>query len=483
MSLAFQSGESIKLALYEELQNILSPNTQIRQAAEERMKQLEITEGYGVFLAEIIMNQSFDLALRQLASVMLTRYVEEHWNPADNDLHIIATDQAKRMIRNILPNGLYDPNSKIRTSVAYTISNIATLDWPTTWTELFDIIVKCLGGNEDSIHGAMQVLIEFTYDLQNEISVVGPIIISEVYRIFDAEQEYSVKTRTCAVKIFKSLIKSINENVGSQQEQEKLLNPILPGLIEKLIYALSHPNGKFSNFTMKTEIIKVLVYMVNQMQTFIQQYTGQILPPIWQLLTQTANIYVKVIVNELEPNPFPDDEDDELTNFTTMILQIIEFIHSLVESGKFKEPIKNVLTDLIYIMIVYMQITGDQIEAWTDDPEKFVEDDYQEQEGSDGSIRISSLDVLQNIGKEFGSGKVLAGLSEALARHVSVAEAEKASGSPHWWKIHEASMMAVGSYKELILERERKFDLSQYLNYVRSSMVGDVSPYLVARCL
>lgn len=199
------------------------------------------------------MNQSYDLALRQLASVMLTRYVEEHWNVTDSDIVVIATDQAKRMIRNILPNGLYDPNSKIRTSVAYTISNIASQDWPNTWTELFDIIVKCLGGNEDSIHGAMQVLIEFTYDLDCQISVVGPIIISEVYRIFEAEQVFSVKTRTCAVKIFKSLFKSIMNFIDSTAEQEKLLAPILPSLIEKLIIAL---NGEGNNFTLKTEIIK-----------------------------------------------------------------------------------------------------------------------------------------------------------------------------------------------------------------------------------
>lgn len=198
------------------------------------------------------MTQSFELAQRQLASVMLKRYVEEHWNTSDADMTVVATDQAKRMIRNILPNGLYDPNSKIRTSVAYTISNIASLDWPNTWTELFDIIVKCLGGNEDSIHGAMQVLIEFTYDLDTQISIVGPIIISEVYRIFEAEQVFSVKTRTCAVKIFRSLFKSINEHVASKEEQAKLLQPILPSLIEKLIMALAAP----TNFTLKTEIIK-----------------------------------------------------------------------------------------------------------------------------------------------------------------------------------------------------------------------------------
>lgn len=141
--------------------------------------------GYGVFLAEFTMNQSFDLALRQLASVMLKKYVEDHW---DNDESVVATNQAKEMVRKILPNGLYDPNSKIRASVAYTISTIASVDWPQTWTDLFSIIVKCLGGNEDSIHGAMQVLVEFSYNLDSQISAVGPVILNEIYRIFEAEQ-------------------------------------------------------------------------------------------------------------------------------------------------------------------------------------------------------------------------------------------------------------------------------------------------------
>lgn len=46
MALAFQqSGESVKQALFEELQNILSADTNIRTSAEGRIKHLEFTEG------------------------------------------------------------------------------------------------------------------------------------------------------------------------------------------------------------------------------------------------------------------------------------------------------------------------------------------------------------------------------------------------------------------------------------------------------
>lgn len=68
-------------------------------------------------------------------------------------------------------------------------------------------------------------------------------------------QIYSVKTRMCAVQIFKSLFRCINDHVESKEEKEKLLNPIVPSLIEKLILSLSNPNDN-SSFILKTEVLK-----------------------------------------------------------------------------------------------------------------------------------------------------------------------------------------------------------------------------------
>ncbi|XP_055384402.1 importin-9 [Condylostylus longicornis] len=482
MSLSFQNADSIKQALYEELQNVLNPDADIRNQAEARVKQLEFTEGYGVYLTEFIMNQSFDISLRQLACIMLTKYVENHWSES-NDLskEEIAGDQAKKTIRNILPNGLYDPNSKIRSVVAQTISAIANVDYPGIWTELFDIIIKCLGGNENSIHGAMQVLVDFPYE-EKQIKELGPVIISEVYRIFESEQQYSVKTRTHAIKILKPLFSAISYSISNKQEQAQMMENVLRNFMTKLIYNLSvNPEAK-SNFVLKTEIVKILTFLVSEMPKYIHPFMNQILPPIWQLLTQTADLYVKVIVNGTEPNPFPetDDEDDELTNLTTMIIQIFEFIQCVIGGGKFRPIIKNVLTDLMYIMVVYIQVSEEQIEMWEDDPEKFVEDE--DDAGVDLTIRLSGQDVLTALNDEFGA-KVLPSLSEALVRHMNVAEAEKGSGNQHWWKIHEASMVAVHTFKDLILENETHFNLLNYLTVVRNLLNFQSSPYLIGRCL
>lgn len=73
---------------------------------------------------------------------MLKKYVDEHWCLEDDEdqTKLVASDQAKHVIKTILPKGLYSSNSKIRNTVAYTISSIAAYDWPSDWVELFDII-------------------------------------------------------------------------------------------------------------------------------------------------------------------------------------------------------------------------------------------------------------------------------------------------------------------------------------------------------
>lgn len=148
-----------------------------------------------------------------------------------------------------------------------------------------------------------------------------------------------------------------------------------------------------------------------------------------------------------------------------MILQIFEFIHTIIESKKFKHNIKNVIPDLVYIMIIYMQITEDQIESWTDDAEKFVEDE--DEEGVDFSVRTSAQDILLSLTSEFEM-EVLQGLSDALTKHVVVADSDRNAGKPFWWKIQESSMLAVGSFKDLILDNEGKFNLMEYLNLIKN---------------
>lgn len=67
--------------------------------------------------------------------------------------------QAKIVIRELLPNGLRESISKVRSSVAYAVSAIAHWDWPEAWPQLFNLLMEMLvSGDVNAVHGAMRVL-------------------------------------------------------------------------------------------------------------------------------------------------------------------------------------------------------------------------------------------------------------------------------------------------------------------------------------
>lgn len=67
--------------------------------------------------------------------------------------------QAKVAIRELLPNGLRESISKVRSSVAYAVSAVAHWDWPEAWPELFNLLMEMLvSGDVNAVHGAMRVL-------------------------------------------------------------------------------------------------------------------------------------------------------------------------------------------------------------------------------------------------------------------------------------------------------------------------------------
>ena len=69
----------IKEVLIECVEASLSPNGDIRRSAEERLKALEVTEYYGTFLLEIVLESSYPPPTRLLAGVLLRQYVDTHW--------------------------------------------------------------------------------------------------------------------------------------------------------------------------------------------------------------------------------------------------------------------------------------------------------------------------------------------------------------------------------------------------------------------
>lgn len=105
---------SLKEALYETLNGILSSHQETRQAAEQRIQALEVTEEFGVHLTEFVVDQNGLLPIRQLASVLLKQYVDNHWSSVAEKFRPPEIKlEMKERIKELLPLGLRESISKV----------------------------------------------------------------------------------------------------------------------------------------------------------------------------------------------------------------------------------------------------------------------------------------------------------------------------------------------------------------------------------
>ncbi|XP_075967131.1 importin-9 [Anarhichas minor] len=482
--------QGLKEALIETLTAILSPVQEVRAAAEEQIKVLEVTEEFGVHLAELTVDPQGALAIRQLASVILKQYVETHWcSQSEKFRPPETTDQAKAAIRELLPSSLREAISKVRSSVAYAVSAIAHWDWPEAWPQLFTLLMEMLvSGDVNAVHGAMRVLTEFTREVTDtQMPLVAPVILPEMYKIFTMVEVYSIRTRSRAVEIFTTcanLICAIEEL--EKGAAKALIFPVVQQFTEAFVQALHMPDGPSSDSGLKMEVLKAVTALVRNFPKPMVSSMQQILPIVWNTLTESAAFYVRTEVNYTEEVDDPVDSDGEVLGFENLVFSIFEFVHTLLENNKLKSTVKKALPELIYYVILYMQITEDQIKVWTANPQQFVEDE--DDDTFSYSVRISAQDLLLAVAAEF-QNESAAALAAAATRHLQEAEQAKNSGNEHWWKIHEACMLALGSVKTIITENVKngriQFDMHGFL---ASVILADLnlpaaSPFLLGRAL
>jgi hypothetical protein len=124
------------------------------------MKALEVTEEYGVVLAELTASAEVGVAYRQLSSVLLRQYLDSHWSRlADRFTEPVPEEQVKAEIRQLLLGSIGDPERKLRATIAYGVAVIAHWDWPEAWPQLLPGLEAALGSGEPClVHGAMRVL-------------------------------------------------------------------------------------------------------------------------------------------------------------------------------------------------------------------------------------------------------------------------------------------------------------------------------------
>ena len=436
----------------------MSADETTRVNAETQLTQGGTQLGFGLALTRVALNQQTPYGTRQLAAVVLKKYIKEHWQEGEGRFFPPQTsDEEKAAIRELLPVGLSDPIGKIRTACGMAIATVCTWDWPHAWPALTGLLIGALRdrASEDAVNGALRCLAMIAGDLEEtQVAETVPVLFPELLALVDAPAA-SLGVKRRALAVMHGVLVTLGMMSGARQRAVRdLMAPLLPGWIDAFarIVDPARPPG-FRDAARCGLVLETLRCLTQVTQYFSKTAGEALLVPLGRaaaLFHAMAPAYRAGFVEAAEGGEETVlDSDGETLSLETVTSQIVELIMTLVEHPRLSATLANALDDTVYQAIGYMCMTAAQEEAWRDDPSQYVAD-----EDDDVSTARAVCGMLLNELCDRFEGAALEALSSAARRRLAESEAARAQGNPHWWKAREATMLAVGVVADFAVEAD-----------------------------
>ncbi|KAL0051329.1 hypothetical protein WJX82_005781 [Trebouxia sp. C0006] len=475
------------------LQSVLSADAAARRSGELSLAQAAKQSGFGVALVQTILQPQYPEGVRQMAAVLLKRHVKEHW--AEESKHFqqpVVSNDEKAAIRTHLLQGLADPLPKLRTAVSMAVSAIAKWDLPDAWPGLLNLLMKAVTSkaNQDLVDGGVRCLSLFADELgEEQVMQAVPVLLPELLSIVSNHKQYRPDIRRRAFVIVHSIINMLSNLSGQELKQvHSMLAPLLPPWFEQFGHVLGSSTDvqDVSTWGIKLEALKLV-------QTFVQFFSklvGPYLPPLmaqaWQLFVGSQPVYQHLVINNA-PDLDADQADEEGDNmdFESLMSQLFEVLITLVGNQRHHHLMQPIVPELIYLTIGYMQMTQEQVEEWSSNPDQYVADEEEET----FSVRVSGELVLDELMAAFPEPAVAA-VAAAVNTRLQEAAQAKASGDSEWWRLREAALLAVGAVAKPILEVQAQqaqpaLDIPALLHNVlhQDLIAPNAPPFLTGRAL
>ncbi|KAM7255965.1 hypothetical protein ACFE04_011706 [Oxalis oulophora] len=139
------------------LQAALSPNPDQRKAAELSLTQFQYAPQHLVRLLQIIVDNSCDMAVRQVAAIHFKNFVAKNWSPHDPDEQHRIAEADKDMVRNHILVFVVQVPPLLRVQLGECLKTMIHADYPEQWPMLLDWVKHNLQ-QDQQIYGALFVL-------------------------------------------------------------------------------------------------------------------------------------------------------------------------------------------------------------------------------------------------------------------------------------------------------------------------------------
>ncbi|KAH8119757.1 ARM repeat-containing protein [Phellopilus nigrolimitatus] len=462
------------------------PNARI--SAELRINELLPSPETAVALSNIVLAQDVEVSLRQMI-IILRKYVNERWSPFFPAFKGNAPSvEIKFQVRGAIFNGLSDPNRKIRSSCAHTLSLIASSDWPEEYPDLLSSLINLLSSSSlDSVHGAMQVFNEFIKsDLtEDQILPVLRELLPVLLNILGSTR-HTPLTRARAVSVFRQCITTLYM-VKEQHPQavKEATGSILPVWTEAFKVLLNAPPQQDVENVQSWDHLAIRIEIFKTLDTIHLGFSKSLAPHYEDLLNSSlAHLqallptFTKYYLTASSAQPPSASEEDPI-ELSMLGCPIIDFLAVITRGSKAKSWLQpSNVEALIVTLCGWMQMTEDDEENWGNDANAFVA--HEDDETQSYSLRVAGLDLLANLVDREPTVTINA-LSKAVTRIVAESQEARDSANAEWWRPLEAALVASGSVAEAITDfcdDEQESGRAQPIDI--KSLLSDVIPQLLS---
>ncbi|XP_030483084.2 uncharacterized protein LOC115699697 [Cannabis sativa] len=433
----------------------LDPNQEVRSFAEASLNQATLQPGFGSALAQVAVNRELSLGLRQLAAVLLKQFIKKHWHEGDESFeHPVVSFDEKEKIRRLLLLSLDDSYRKMCTAISMAIASIALHDWPEDWPDLLPYLLKLINDqtNRDGVNGALRCLALLSDDLDDKVMpTLVPLLFPCLLTIVSSTQVYDKYLRAKALSIIYSCISMLGAMCGVyRMETSTILIPMIKPWMAQFAIILNQPVEPKDpdDWSIRMEVLKCLNQFVQNFPSLTESEFMIIMGPLWQ--TFVTSLRVRSSVDSLEDlYEGRYDSDGTEKSFDSLVIQLFEFLLTIVGSKKFVKVVMNHIKELVYYTIAFLQMTEQQVHTWLMDANQFVADEDE----ATYSSRVSGALLLEEVANVAGMEGINA-IIEAAKERFSDSQKEKAAGSAVWWRLKEATLFALASVSEQLLEAE-----------------------------
>ncbi|TYH96502.1 hypothetical protein ES332_A12G181700v1 [Gossypium tomentosum] len=469
----------------------LDPNQEVRSFAEASLDQASLQPGFGRGLSQVAANRDLPFGLRQLAALILKQFIRKHWQEGDESFQppAVSSDE-KAVIRGLLLSTLDDPNRKLCTAISMAVAAIAVYDWPESWPDLLPFLLKLIGDQTsmNGVHGGLRCLALLSGDLDDMmIPTLVPVLFPCLYNIVSSSQTYNKYLRTKALSVVYACTSMLGTMSGVYQvETNALMEPMLKPWLDQFSFILEHtvqPEDT-DDWSIRMEVLKCLNQFVQNFPSFNESLFMVIVGPLWQTFVSSLSVYTRSSIEGTEdPYEGSYDSDGAEKSLDSFVIQLFEFLLTIVGSTKFVQVVANNIADLVYYTIAFLQVTEQQVHTWSMDANQFVADE----DDVTYSCRVSGALLLEEVATCCG-GDGIDAIINAASKRFSESQQEKAVGSVVWWRMKEATLFALASLSEQLLEAEvsglTKVSIGNLLEHMITEDMGigvHEYPFLYAR--